>query len=315
MTTNVVIEKKSKGISSPNWTRTTAYLDLIKYKQTALLVYTGAMGYIASQRFKWLEFLLFVIATTLIVSGTTIFNMVYERDIDAKMSRTKRRPIPSGFISPREALIAGTALLGVGLLIATRINLLTAGILFTGFFLYVFIYTLLLKRRTKFSVVPGGIGGAMPALAGRTAAIGSLDVVGVLFLVFVSTWVPLHFLTIAILYREDYEKAGIPMWPVVNGILPTVRIIALSSVGTAAVGTLLGIALSIHWGFLIALLLPSAYIMVLALKNLIRPTNERNWTLFKLASVYMLYAYIVFVIGSFFKTDYTPILSPILGYF
>lgn len=315
MTTNIVIEQKSNSVSPPNWTRTRAYLDLIKYKQTALLVYTGGMGYIASQQFNWLKFLLFIVATTLIVSGTTIFNMVYERDIDAIMSRTKRRPIPSGFIPPTEALIVGSILLGVGLFIATKINFLTAGVLFTGFFLYVLIYTLLLKRRTKFSVIPGGIGGAMPALAGRTAAIGSLDIVGILFLIFVSTWVPLHFLTIAILYREDYKKAGIPMWPVVSGILQTVRIIALSSVGTAGVGTLLGISLNIHWGFLIALLLPSVYIMILAVKNLVSPTNERNWTLFKLASVYMLYAYIIFVIGSFFQIDYSPIISQVLEFF
>ncbi len=315
MTTKVVVEEKSNRISSPNWTRTTAYLDLIKYKQTALLVYTGAMGFIASQQFSWPYFLLFVIATTLIVSGTTIFNMVYERDIDAQMSRTKQRPLPSGFISPKEASMVGAILLGAGLLIAIQINFLTAGVLFMGFFLYVFIYTLLLKRKTKLSVIPGGIGGAMPAMAGRTAAVGSLDLVGILFLVFVSTWVPLHFLTIAILYREDYKRAGIPMWPVVNGILPTVRIIALSSVGTVAVGTLLGIALGIHWGFLIALLLPSTYIVVIALKNLVTPTNERNWTLFKLASTYMIYAYILLVMGSFFKMDYSHIISSVMGLF
>ncbi len=307
--TNVVIEKTRKKASSPHWTRPAAYLDLIKYKQTALLVYTGAMGYIASQQFNWLTLILFIVATTLIVSGTTIFNMVYERDIDAKMSRTKRRPIPSGFISSIEALTVASFLLGMGLIVAGQINPLTAAVLFTGFFLYVFIYTLLLKRKTKLSVIPGGIGGAMPALAGRTAATGSLDIVGILFLVFVSTWVPLHFLTIAILYQDDYRKAGIPMWPVVEGVLPTVRIIALSSVGTAGVGALLGIVLSIHWGFLIALLLPSTYIMVLSLKNLVKPTSERNWTLFKLASVYMLYAYIVFVAGSFFKVDYSTLLG------
>ncbi len=125
---------------------------------------------------NWFNLLHLTISLYLSVSGTTVLNMYIDRDIDAIMERTKDRPLPSGKVSASTVLITGTILTVVGVFLAfLTLNWLSALIIFFGFFFDVVVYSILLKRRTKFSIIFGGIAGGLPAWAGRIAITGSLD--------------------------------------------------------------------------------------------------------------------------------------------
>ena len=287
----------------------TLFGELIKARQTVLLVYTGIFSYlitIASEAIEinWFNLLHLAISLYLAVSGTTVLNMYIDRDIDAIMERTKDRPLPSGKITTSTVLITGTVLTAGGIFLAfLTLNWLSALIIFFGFFFDVVVYSILLKRRTKFSIIFGGIAGGLPAWAGRVAITGSLDWIGFLLLIFILTWIPVHILTIALIPKnfEDYKKAKIPMWPVVSSQAQTMRVIAigafLSSVALYEAARLLGAngIIRIIWGVM------SLFIIVLSIKSLIKPTNKLTFLIFKIASLYMLLGFLLVFLGVIFR--------------
>ncbi|MHA1242611.1 MAG: protoheme IX farnesyltransferase [Promethearchaeota archaeon] len=197
----------------------TLFGELIKARQTILLVYTGVFTYLITAvslavEINWFNLLHLAISLYLAVSGTTVLNMYIDRDIDAIMERTKDRPLPSGKVTTASVLTFGTIFTVLGILLAfITLNLLAALIVFFGFFFDVVIYSIWLKRKTKYSIIFGGIAGGLPAWAGRVAITGSLDWIGFLLLIFILTWIPVHILTIALIPRnfEGYKKAKVPM--------------------------------------------------------------------------------------------------------
>ncbi len=279
------------------------YLHLIKAKQTILLVYTTVFAYLITAlqfTFDIFTFLWVFISVTLAVSGSTLFNMYIDRDIDAIMERTQNRPLPSGKIAPSTVLKHGFFFIGAGLIFSLLyLNILTTFVIFLGFFFDVIIYSLILKRRTKYSIIFGGIAGGLPALAGRTAVINSVDLIGILLGLFVVAWIPLHILTLALLpiNLRDYTKAKIPMWPVASGERQTIRIITLSAIISAILTIITGFLLEIELIWLIPLLFFSSYILAIALRNLSSPTTPRTFKLFKAASIYMALTFILLFIG------------------
>jgi protoheme IX farnesyltransferase len=267
-----------------------SYWTLIKSLQTALLLITGLAGFMSS-RCPWLN-----LSTTLSVagslflaiSGSTVLNMWYDRDIDAKMDRTLRRPLSSGVVSPREALILGLVLSVLGVGWALSIDLLYGTIVFAGLFFDVVIYTIWLKRRTAWSIVWGGLAGGMPVLAGRALGVGYIDWVGIMLATAVLFWIPTHILTFSLRYRDDYKRAGIPTFPSTYGSETTRRVIAISSVLasiTMALGAL-GVGMTI--GYLRLIIVLSVGLLVLAAGTFMRPSDRLNFGLFKFASLYML---------------------------
>jgi protoheme IX farnesyltransferase len=156
--------------------------------------------------------------------GANALNMWYDRDIDAVMERTKRRPLPAGRMQPWEAVAFGLGLEGASfLLLATLVNLLTAALAAAGFLYYVLIYTMWLKRRTPQNIVIGGAAGAFPPLVGWAAVTGGVALPAVLLFLVVFLWTPPHFWSLALYKQEDYRRAGIPMLPVVAGERATKR--------------------------------------------------------------------------------------------
>ena len=287
----------------------TLFGELIKARQTILLVYTGVFTYLITAvsiaiEINWFNLLHLAISLYLAVSGTTVLNMYIDRDIDAIMERTKDRPLPSGKVTASAVLTFGTifTLLGVFLAFLT-LNWLAALIVFLGFFFDVFVYSIWLKRRTKYSIIFGGIAGGLPALAGRVAITGSLDWIGFLLLIFILTWIPVHILTIALIPRnfEGYKKAKVPMWPIVSSQAQTMRVIAisafLSSVALYEVARLLGAnwIIRIIWGVM------SLVIIILSIKSLIKPTNKLTFLIFKIASLYMLLGFLLVFLGVIFR--------------
>lgn len=158
-----------------------------------------------------------VIGGTLSAGSASVFNCVYDRDIDEQMRRTRRRALPRHIVTPRAALVFGTVL-GVmsTVILALWVNPLSAVLSVSANAFYVFVYTMLLKRRTTQNIVWGGIAGCFPALIGWTAVTGELSWVPIVLFAVVFFWTPPHTWALALRYREDYAQVDVPMLPVVK---------------------------------------------------------------------------------------------------
>jgi protoheme IX farnesyltransferase len=198
--------------------RVADFLEMTKPRITTLVVVTAAVGYAvgAPRGLDPAAFVRLLIGTALVAGGASALNQLWERDADARMERTRLRPLPAGRVTPAEALAFGIAVSGAGLVLLATINRLTAVLGLAALASYVFAYTPL-KRVTSLCTVVGAIPGALPPMMGWAAARGTLDPVawalfGVLFL-----WQLPHFLAIGWIFREDYARGGFPMLTVVDG--------------------------------------------------------------------------------------------------
>jgi len=186
-----------------------------------------------------------LIGGTLAAGSANTFNCVIDRDIDAKMQRTCDRPLPAQEISVTGAVCFGILLqIFSFVLLGLTVNLLSAGLAAAATFYYIFIYTIALKRSTVQNIVIGGAAGAMPVLVGWAAVTGSVtsleDIPAWAMFALVFYWTPPHFWALAIKYREDYERAGVPMLPVVQGLQETARQILRYALIMGAISLLLG---------------------------------------------------------------------------
>ncbi len=263
---------------------------LLKSYQTGLLLLTGLAGYMSARCpiLGWSLLLNLTGSLLLAISGSTVLNMVYDRDIDARMQRTCGRPLPAGKISVPKALALGIALSLAGMVWALWINALYGLVVFAGWFFDVIVYTIWLKRRTAWSVVWGGIAGGMPVLAGRALGLGGIDWVGLMLALAVLLWIPTHIMTFSIRYRKDYESAGIPIFPTHYGERRTQLIIALSSVLAALAMGAAAYGIGMTWGYLRILIVLGSGLFFLALFSTMHPSRKIQFGLFKYASVYML---------------------------
>jgi protoheme IX farnesyltransferase len=207
------------------------YVALTKPKvQTLLLLTTVCAMEIAGD--PSLELIaLTVVGGYLSAGGAGAVNHWYDRDIDAQMPRTANRPVPSGRVAPRAALIYGVTLAALSfVLLTTTVNLLAATLALSGFVGYVFVYTVWLKRRTPQNIVIGGAAGAVPPLVGWAAVTGGLGGMPLYLFAIVFFWTPPHFWALSLLMKEEYKRVGVPMLPVVRGEDETRRQILLYSV-------------------------------------------------------------------------------------
>ncbi len=281
--------------------RLRGYWSLTKSLQTILLLVTGLAGY-ASTKCPVMNlptFLAIAGSLFLAISGSTVLNMWYDRDIDAKMNRTCWRPLPSGSIKPNEALTLGVVMSALGVGWALAIDILYGVIVAAGLVFDVLIYTVWLKRRTPWSIVLGGLAGGMPVLAGRTLGMGHIDWVGILLMLAVLFWIPTHILTFNMRYFEDYKNAGVPTFPSSFGYGVTRRTVALSSLLAALAIGLSAIGIGMAIGGIRVLLVLSVGLLVLALGSLLRPSDRLDFGLFKYASLYMLGSMLLLVSEAF----------------
>jgi protoheme IX farnesyltransferase len=167
----------------------------------------------------------------LAAGGAGAINHYLDREVDARMARTRRRPLVSGRIEPWHGLAFGIAL-GVAAVVqlSLTVNMLAAGLAATGLLGYVFLYTMWLKPRTPQNIVLGGAAGAMPPLVGWAAATGGLSVDALSLFAIVFFWTPPHFWALSLLIKDDYARTGVPMLPVVRGEQATRRQILAYSV-------------------------------------------------------------------------------------
>ena len=280
--------------------RLRAYWSLIKSKQTLLLLATGLAGYWSArpEAGAGLNALLMTLALFAAISGTTALNMVLDRDIDAQMGRTARRPLPAGVLSARQAALFGAILVAAGLALAFWLSRPFGWVIGAGMGLDLGVYTLWLKRRSPWSIVFGGVSGGMPILAGRVLGTGGVDGLGLLLALSVLFWIPAHILTFAMKYADDYRRAGVPTWPAVYGFDSTRRFIAVSNALRALSLVAAGRWLSICPWSLGLLALSGLVTVGLSVGAALRPSEALNLRLFKFASVHMLGSMMLLTLGA-----------------
>ena len=196
------------------------YLSLLKLRIVVLLDATavGVMIPAAHGHPRLVPVLAVLAGGTLAAGGAHAINCWFDRDIDAAMSRTRRRPLPDGRIPAWHALVLGTVLNALAFAVLWwGANLLAAGLALLGTLIYVFVYTVWLKRTTPQNIVIGGAAGAIPPLVGWAAATGTLDLTAFALFAVIFFWTPPHFWALAQVIKADYARARIPMLPVVSG--------------------------------------------------------------------------------------------------
>ena len=223
------------------------YFALLKPRVMSLVIFTAFAGLlVAPAHIDAFTAFTALLAIAVGAGAAGALNMAYDSDIDAVMARTATRPVPMGRIARGDALAFGwTCAVGSVAVMALFVNLLAASLLAFSIGLYVFVYTLWLKRRTAQNIVIGGLAGSLPPAIGWAAATGSLGFAPVLLVLIIFLWTPPHFWALALYRSEDYARAGIPMLPVVKGKRATrwhifAYVLALVPLGLAPVAVGLG---------------------------------------------------------------------------
>lgn len=246
-----------------------AYVALTKPRIIETLLVTTLPAMIVAQRGLPDPTLiaLTLLGGTLGAGSANAYNCILERDSDALMARTRRRPLPSRQISTPAAIVFATALAVVSfVLTATLINLLTAVLILVANVFYVVVYTAYLKPRTVQNIVIGGAAGCVPVLAGWSAVTGGLSLTAWLMFAIVFLWTPPHFWALAIRYRKDYAAAAIPMLPVVAGTVETTRQIVGYTFVMIGFSLALGLVAEAGWLYLVAAVLLGGRFAQLALR-------------------------------------------------
>jgi len=273
------------------------YLILTKPGIVLLVLITTLGGMYLAQRGMPDSWLIFwtLLGTGLASAGSAVLNQFFDRDIDALMSRTKDRPLPSGAINPRNAFIFGLALLALSSVALLRVNLLTLFLVALASFFYVVVYTLMLKRKSPIATEIGGVSGALPPVIGYAAVSNQISFEALILFLIMFLWQPPHFWVLAIKYTEDYKKAGIPTLPVSMGIEHTkvkTLIYTASLLPVSLLPSIYGIAGYLYFG--VALLLSLLY-LALTLR-FVFSKRQKGMFLFFYSVVYiaLLFFFLVF---------------------
>lgn len=278
--------------------RILTYYEFTKPKIWYLLVFTSLTATFVATRilstsFSLLGWLIAAVAITCGTAGCNSLTNYNDRDIDAVMARTKNRPLPSGRIEPSSALKFGLVLVGISLALSTVLNLFSLLWMTLGILDNVGVYSLLLKRRSSSNILLGGFSGALPVLFGwsavTTGPIGNLPqpIIPLLMAGLVFVWIPVHIWFLAVSYRSDYSKVGVPMLPVVIGAARAIRIITIFSLIMVPVS--LALFILGYFGIIYA-----AVAVVSGVANLLgsiwvlyHPSQTNAWRMFKVSSPYL----------------------------
>lgn len=281
------------------------YYELTKPKIWYLLVFTAfGSALTASLLFEiplspltWVLLLGGIAAGSAAADTITGYN---DRDIDAIMDRTKDRPIPSGRISPRNALIFGLILTAIALIFSALINLWAFLLMIFGLFDNIIIYSKWLKRRSQSNIILGGFSGGVPALIGYVTVTTQNIEIGLVMAGLVFLWIPTHIWSLALHVRKDYQKAKVPMLPVVSEEKRAVRIIAVTTLIMVLFSILPFFFNQFGHIYLVTATIFGAIMLALSLWLLLKPTEKASWTVFKFSSPYLTAVFIAFMVDAFF---------------
>jgi protoheme IX farnesyltransferase len=267
-----------------------AYVALTKPRIIELLLVTTVPSMIVAARgMPPLSLILYtLIGGALAAGGANAINCYIDRDIDRVMHRTKKRPLPTHKIEPRNAMVFGVVL-GVAafVFLALTVNLISAVLAGAALLFYVFVYTLALKRTTPQNIVIGGAAGAVPALVGWSAVTGSVQAPAVALFFIIFYWTPPHFWALSMRYQGEYAAAGVPMMPVVYGRNETAKHILLYSLLLFATCLVFFSVAQMGLIYLVSALVLNGVFVALAVKLFRKPTTRLAWGLFRFSIYYL----------------------------
>ncbi|QKQ99638.1 protoheme IX farnesyltransferase [Metallosphaera tengchongensis] len=275
------------------------YAKLSKPRIIWLLDLAALSGAFLSGKLMPLNILAVLVGGTLASAGSMIVNEGIEIDRDKVMRRTSKRPTVMGYVSKKEAIYVGIALLVMGTLVGLLDNLLTSFFIFLGGAVYILIYTVWLKPRSPWNIVIGGLAGSAAAWAGFASTTSSFTISSLLLGLLIFMWTPGHFWALAMRFKEDYSKAGIPMLPVIMPENFSAKMIAISN----ALMIPFALALSLYTGIVYAVVasILSALQMYFSVRLIRNPTGEEAWRSFKFSSPYLAILLILVMISAFVR--------------
>lgn len=274
------------------------YLQLTKIPIVTLLVITTvtAMFVAAGGVPDVGTMLVTMLGGALASAGASALNQYWDRDMDAKMSRTARRPIPSGRISPNNALIFGVALVAWSVFVLSFVNWLTALLALGGAIYYVVIYTIILKRNTVVNILIGGGAGAMPVLVGWAAVNNSLSFEAFILFLIVFYWTPPHSWALALLVNSDYARAEVPMMPVARGEETTRQQILLYSVQLFLITLLPVMFGALSWIYLIGVVILGGGMIYMAARLLRQHDKAFTRATYKYTTAYLAILFFIMIV-------------------
>lgn len=280
------------------------YFNYTKPKVWSLLVFVGAVGAVLAihqhSLLDWFPVILTVISLSAGAAGSEAVTNFIDRDIDAKMTRTRNRPLVTGNISPESGLIFGLFLIVLCvLLLMVYGKFLAASFISLGITDNVVVYSLLLKRRTPWSVILGGFSGGFPVLVGWYTVTSSFSILPWFLFALVVVWIPVHIWSLAYRYRDDYEKAGIPMLPVIYSEKISSACISFSAILLVVFSIIpyfLGENSTVYI-FVVAVL--SAPLLIFAALFMKEHNLKSSFNLFKYSSPYLAIVFALFLILKF----------------
>ena len=282
------------------------YIELTKPRIVILLVFTCVTSMIvATDAMPPADLLLLtMLGGALSAGGASAINQYLDRELDAKMARTARRPIPSGRVPARQGLAFGLALVASSVLtLGLFVNWLAAALALAGAVYYVIIYTLMLKRNTVVNILIGGGAGAMPVLVGWAAASGALELQAFILFAVVFYWTPPHSWALAILVNKDYAAAEVPMMPVARGekvtrlqILYYAIQLFIISLSPAALLWLPGAPPMLDWFYLAAAMILGLLLIGMAARLIRRADKPAARALYKYSSLYLALLFLAMIV-------------------
>ncbi|RFA99049.1 heme o synthase [Pyrobaculum aerophilum] len=260
------------------------YISLLKPRVIWLLILASVAGYIYGGGGVDSRLFSLLAVAFLSTGGSAAFNHYWERDIDALMTRTFKRPLPSGLITPNAALAYSLALSAAGISLGfLLLGLLPGLFVLLGWFFYAVVYTIVLKRRTWLNIFGGGFAGNAVFLGGYALAKGTVDLPAVLISFAIYLWIPSHIWALAFKYRGDYRRAGVPMLPAL--IKEERAVAAISAINAAAAAYILWLYLQFGGGAGGALVaLGVAATIATSIYAAIKKTEEAMWKMYKASS-------------------------------
>jgi len=280
------------------------FLALNKPIVVSLLLATTLAGMvIGAGKFPPLNIVVWtMLGGALAAGGSSAVNQYIDRDLDGLMTRTAKRPIPSGRMTPAEGLAFGvTSLLVSFYMLAGLVNMLAALLSLAGMIYYVVFYSILLKKRSDQNIVIGGGAGAIPPLVGWAAATGSLNLTaGFLFLI-IFLWTPPHFWALALTRQNEYAAAGVPMMPVERGEEETRKQIYIYTIVLVAATLLMWAFGLVGWVYLVGAVILGAYLLYLAWNVLRNGRNKVYYKMYRHSNYYLLLLFVVLAVDAVVK--------------
>jgi heme o synthase len=284
--------------------RLSQFLQLTKPRVISLIVFTAVIGmFLSTPGMVPMEALLFgTIGIALVAGSAAAVNCLVEQKIDAKMARTRARPLPMGSITTQETLLFAGVVGGAGmLLLYLLVNPLTMWLTFATFIGYAVVYTVILKPLTPQNIVIGGASGAMPPVLGWTAVTGEIAADALLLFLIIFAWTPPHFWALALYRKHEYAKAGVPMLPVTHGDKFTRLHVLLYTIILCAVSLLPFVSRMSGWIYLAGALLLGGVFLAYAVRICTAYTDALARRTFRYSIFYLSALFAVLLIDHYWR--------------